>query len=192
MKFIIVVSAFYIGKNPSREAATGISDISENNGVPTEWGSTWTLASPPSFFVGSGFLPSYAVHIVSSLIWSNSFAQSPRHGLGMLNCSPSLPLSHRPYADWHLQIGEKLVADEFGSEHACACNKEKAWEAARKNESQEFQNNSFDPYLWQVPGCTGLMVPLQPSSTTTLILRAFGFWHNRYWWSCWKSWHLSH
>lgn len=47
MKLNMVVSAFYIGKNPSREAANGISEVSEKHGVPAGKDSTWTLAPVP-------------------------------------------------------------------------------------------------------------------------------------------------
>ena len=47
MKLNTVVSAFYIGKNPSKEAANGISEVSEKSCVPAGRDSTWALAPVP-------------------------------------------------------------------------------------------------------------------------------------------------
>lgn len=44
MKLNMVVSAFNIGKNPSREAANGISEVSEKSYVPAGRDITWALA----------------------------------------------------------------------------------------------------------------------------------------------------
>ena len=85
----MVESAFYIGKNPSTEAANGISEVSEKSYVPAGRDITWPWLQSLSSLVGPVFFP--IMQYLVSLYRSEATLLLSHLDTG-LGCSATVPL----------------------------------------------------------------------------------------------------